>query len=397
MMTIINPNIDLTPNIDLNLSLNPTNKLNISEGFHKPTKSNEKTKKNKREPNSLESKVRLWNIFETEVVNPDKPKLERLYSSTISSRENCEMCDCALAFSDEGFLTCTNNQCGIIYKDILDQSPEWRYYGAEDNHGTDPTRCGMPINQLLEESSFGCKVLCLGKSSYEMRKIQRYTSWQCMPYKEKSQYEDFQRIATYANHAGISKKIIDDAIGYYKKISEYDQSFRGDNKDGLIAASIYISCRINHYPRTAKELAVMFNLDLTSTTRGCKNALSILNYLEKDLENKDKTSFIETKPRDLIERYCSNLNINAELTKVCKFIAIKIEKKNMMPENTAHSIASGIVYFVSQTFNLNLSKRSVMSVSEISEVTIQKCYEKLEKMTGELVPLVLLNKYGIVV
>ena len=30
-----------------------------------------------------------------------------------------------------------------------------------------------------------------------MRKIRRYTDWQSMPYKEKSQYEEFQKIKLY--------------------------------------------------------------------------------------------------------------------------------------------------------------------------------------------------------
>ena len=65
-----------------------------------------------------------------------------------------------------------------------------------------------------------------------------------------------------------------------------------------------------------------------------------------------------------------------------------------MPENTPHSIAAGIVYFISQLCNLNISKREVRVISEISEVTINKCYKKLEKMTEELVPSVILNKYS---
>ena len=355
---------------------------------------NERTKKNKDNNSlSLQEKANLWNVFDTEVINPDKPNtLECLYR-VAGDRENCERCQFSLAFSDEGFLTCTNNKCGIIYKDILDHSPEWRYYGADDNQSSDPTRCGMPINPLLEQSSYGCRVLCMGKSSYEMRKIRRYTEWQSMPYKEKSQYDEFQRITIYANNAGISKKIIDDAIRYHKKICDYEQSFRGDNKDGLIAASIYISCRINNYPRTAKELAAVFNLDVTSATQGCKNAQTILNILEKDMDNKDKTAFCKTKPEDFIERYCSKLNINTELTKLCKFIAIKIEKNNLMPENTPHSISAGVVYFISQLCNLNISKREVKLISEISEVTINKCYKKLEKMTEDLVPSVILHKY----
>ncbi len=243
----------------------------------------------KRRPNNI-NKTELWNIFDSEIEG-EKPKLplECMYRAC-GNREMCERCETILAFSEEGFLTCTNSKCGIIYKDIVDQSAEWRYYGADDNQNSDPTRCGMPINPLLEESSYGCKVLCIGAMSYEMRKIRRYTEWQSMPYKEKSQYDEFQIITTMAQHAGIPKMIIDDAISYHKKISESDTTFRGDNRDGIIAASIYISCRINNFPRTAKEIANIFHLDVTSATKGCKNALVIINNLEKDMVNGDKTN-----------------------------------------------------------------------------------------------------------
>jgi hypothetical protein len=43
---------------------------------------------------------------------------------------------------------------------------------------------------------------------------------------------------------------------------------------------------------------------------------------------------------------------------------------------------------------LNVSKREVKTISEISEVTINKCFKKLEKLTEELVPSVILNKYS---
>ena len=40
------------------------------------------------------------------------------------------------------------------------------------------------------ESSFGCKVLCSQSSSYEMKKIRKWTEWQSMPH-EKSLYSNF--------------------------------------------------------------------------------------------------------------------------------------------------------------------------------------------------------------
>ena len=282
-----------------------------------------------------------------------------------------------------------NKSCGVINNNIIDYSPEWKYFNETSN--SDPTRCGMPINPLLKESSFGCQVLSRGNQSYEMRKIKRYTEWQSMPYREKAKYDDFQIITHMATNSGIPKIIIDDAIRYYDKISEA-KTFRGLNRDGLLAASIYISFSINKNPRTSKEIATIFNLDNTSATKGCKNAINILNDLEVDTQ--DKTTLVKTTPTSFIERYCSKLNINHELTRLCLFIANKVEKGHLIPENTPHSISAGIVYFVSIKCNLNISKKEINTVSKISEVTINKCYKKLEGFENKLIPPSIKNKYN---
>ena len=344
----------------------------------------DKTKKIKKKIN----KNQLWNSFKNEI---NKNDIECLYSID-KPQDICHCCESILMINDEGFLNCSNKSCGIVYKDIIDHSAEWRYYGADDSNMCDPTRAGPPINPLLRESSFGCKVMCNTIASYEMRKIKRYSEWQSMPYKEKSQYDEFQRITLLATQGGIPKIIIDDALKYHKLITE-KKTFRGLNRDGIIAASIYIASRINNYPRTIKEIATIFHLDNTSATRGCKNAISIINDSEFDFNNEDKTLLCNTTPSSFIERYCSKLNINNELTKLASFIAIRIVNNNLIPENTPHSIAAGIVYFVSQECNLNVSKQNINSISGISEVTINKCYKKLLTMKDVLIPTVILDKY----
>jgi transcription initiation factor TFIIIB Brf1 subunit/transcription initiation factor TFIIB len=152
---------------------------------------------------------------------------------------------------------------------------------------------------------------------------------------------------------------------------------------------------VNNFPRTAKEIANIFHLDVTSATKGCKNAQTIINDIEKDMNSQEKTSLGRTKPEAFIERFCSKLNINSELTKVCTFISMKIEKQNLMPENTPHSIAAGVVYFIAQVFKLNITKLEIKNVSETSEVTINKCFKKLEKMKDDLIPAVILKKYAL--
>ena len=348
-----------------------------------------KTKKNRKKTNKHHDKKKMWELFDE---NIKSDKVDCILNEA-KNTENCDICGHKLLINDINYLTCSNSKCAVMFTEILDFSPEWRFYGADDNNSSDPTRCGMPINPLLKESSFGCKVLTFPHTNYEMKKIRRYTEWQSMPYKEKSHYDEFQRISIMAYQGGIPKIIVDDAIRYHKMVTE-KKTFRGLNRDGIIAASIYIACRINQNPRTAKEIAQMFNLDVTSATRGCKNATLIINELESNMVNTDKTSLCKTKPESFINRYCSKLNINQELTKLCLFISIKIYKNNIIPENTPHAIAAGIIYFISHLCNLNISKQQINNVSDISEVTINKCFKKLQKKINELVPQKLLKKYN---
>jgi len=293
---------------------------------------------------------------------------------------------------EDGFPTCTNKACCVIYKDVLDYSPEWRFYGADDKNANDPTRCGNPINPLLVESSFGCKVLCNMNSSYEMKKIRKWTEWQSMPHKEKSLYDEFQFITIMSQNAGIPKIFIDDAMAVHKDISE-QKMFRGMNRDGIKAASIYISCRLNGCPRTAHEIAEIFKLDKTSATNGCSMAVNILHNIERSVDPSQKTDLCVTLPSSFIERYCCRLNFNQELTMLSKFVTNKVEQNNIITDNIPHAIAAGVVYFIAQNCNQNISKLDIKNVCGVSEVTINKCYKKLESIKDNLLPQCILDKY----
>ena len=311
----------------------------------------------------------------------------------VADRSTCDACGHAVRMMPEGFYACANATCGRLFKDRLEHSAEWRYYGDSSSSATDPTRCGMPTNPLLEEASFGCSVSMRGASSYEMCKIRRYAEWQSMPYKEKSQYTEFELIKSIAMNAGIPKLIIDEAMRVHKRISE-QKTFRGLNRDGIIAASIYIACRIHNYPRTAREIATIFHLDSTSATKGCKNATTIINQMEIEVGDEEKTILHTTSPADFIQRYCSRLSFNEELTKVAQFVCMQVERRKIIPENTPQSVAAGIIYYIVDKCGLSISKTDIRSISDISEVTINKCYKKLDTYAEPLIPSAIIKKYN---
>ncbi len=379
-------------------------KINLSSNTHKniiksimdylyltPTTKTKKIKHSRKHANKHKT---AWSLIDEEEKGEKNTNIECIYEkNNVIETNKCSICEGQLYYQENGFLFCSNPQCGKLYKDMIDFGAEWRYYGADDNNTTDPTRCGMPINPLLVESSYGCKVMCSSSSSYEMRKIKRYTEWQSMPYKEKSKYDDFQIITLIAKNSGIPKIIIDDAIRYYDKLSEA-KTFRGLNRDGILAASIYISFSINKNPRTSREIATIFQLDNSSATKGCKNAMNILNDLEMNDTLKQSTCMTKTTPMTFIARFCSKLNINIELTKLCSFIAKIVESNNYIPENTPNSIAAGIIYYVSMHCNLNISKQQIHLISTISEVTINKCCKKLQSYHSNLLPSSIIEKYN---
>jgi transcription initiation factor TFIIB len=144
----------------------------------------------------------------------------------------------------------------------------------------------------------------------------------------------------------------------HKDISE-QKMFRGINRDGIKSASIYISCRLNGCPRPAQEIAEIIRLDKTSATTGCSMAVNILQNIERNIEPSQKTDLSTTTPSSFIERFCSRLNINPELTILSKFIAYKVETNNIITDNTPHAIAAGIIYFISHTCNLDITKLDI--------------------------------------
>ena len=114
-----------------------------------------------------------------------------------------------------------------------------------------------------------------------------------------------------------------------------------------------------------------------------------------DMSEGERTALCATTPIAFIGRYCSRLGLNEELTDLCKFVAIRIHLHDLVPENTPHSIAAGVLFFICQACNQPVTKSQVHSVSEISEVTVNKCFRKLEAIRDDLLPPSVVTKYAL--
>ena len=277
----------------------------------------------------------------------------------------CEKCKKFNLIIDDGQNICLD--CNTIQNRIIDASAEWRYYGADDTRDGDPTRCGMPSNDLLPKSSLGSIIGGRKGDNRDMRRIRMYQMWNSMPYWERTLYNIFDKLTNNTTNHGIPVKVIEDAKVLYKKASEKKIS-RGDNKDGLIASCIYYACLMNKLPRSPKEIARMFHIDPNVLTKG--NArFQILLQVNVDSSN----------PDDYITRFGSRLNMNYVDIQKCKNFAKKLDELEIVSENAPTSVAAGALFYYCSINELDFTKKQIADVCEVSEVTITKCYKRLLK------------------
>ena len=270
-----------------------------------------------------------------------------------------------------GLITC--KQCSNTISNIID-GPEWRYYGANDSKSSDPTRCGMPVNQLLPESSVGTSI-SYRTNNYNMHKMRRYQQWNGMPYKERSLLKVFEEISRLCKANDIPSIIINESHSLYKIVSSTKIS-RGANRLGIIAACVYFSCKINKVPRSTNEMAVIFNITVPVMTKGCKKFQEIMQMNKLDINRINDTNTITID--DFVDRFCSKLDLSDSDILQIKKISHLAQLYNLVNENTPPSMAAGCIYLYIKTNDLDIHKKKISDICKISEVTINKCYKKLE-------------------
>lgn len=310
----------------------------------------------------------VWSLFSS--LRDDEPtsskhvnlQAEVPYTSGSDGRR-CSYCKSTDIILEESIYTCRG--CGSITDRFIDMTAEWRYYGCEDSKSSDPTRCGLPVNHLLPESSLGSIISNSVKESYDMKLIRKYHMWNSMSYKERSLYNIFDNITVNATNNGISTSIIEEAKMFYKQVSENKIS-RGENRSGLIATSIYMSCKSNKVPRSTKEIAKIFNLKTKTMTKGCKKFQDLMQM------NMDCTT-----PNDFIQRFCCKLGLDNEIRDLCKSVVEKADELCIVSENTPPSISAGTIYLCNVVCGLGISKKDMADACELSQVTLSKCFKKL--------------------
>jgi transcription initiation factor TFIIB len=279
----------------------------------------------------------LLDIFEK--INHAQSTSSEEVSDTTSVENVCMECESENIIFDSVTGTYTCKDCGSEVYHYMDKTPEWNNY---EDGGNDSARCGAPTNVFLPQSSLGTRIG--GKGATRIKMLQR---WNQMPYKERSLYQVIKEIETRCEKYNIPKSVVDNAKILYKHVStskitkkipseDVNKSIiiRGNNRQSIKAACVYYGAKLQKFPRSAKEVAEIFEITLPLLTKGCRRFLDILrkNPININIENNQMD--------DYLDRYCVKLKLNKNHIDDAKKICKNIMKLNLATNHQPVSIAA---------------------------------------------------------
>ena len=286
------------------------------------------------------------------------------------SKDVCISCKSAKLIIDnsKGYLVCQD--CAVINEEYLDKNVEF----SNDQNGA--FRYGCPSNYFFPKSALGTKITSKGYNRAAI--LQRQGQ---MPYKEKSLLEVLERIQIKCKKYNITQTIIDSAKILYKKVSDCKHTkgkrkgknmiMRCINRRSMIAACVFYACKLQKEPRSPKEIADIYDLEIKHVNRGCRK---FIDYIDLS------TIFFEIKSSqssDFIERFAKKLNIDKQYIIIAKDISNNIHRLGLASTHEPPSVAAGCILLVANMYHIDINKKQISEIFGISDVTISKTYRKI--------------------
>jgi len=271
---------------------------------------------------------------------------------------------------NQGYNVCM--ECGVINGTYLNKNPIFN----KDGEGGGNSSYGCPTNFFFPKSALGTKIKFKGYN--RMSALQRQGQ---MPYKEKSLMEELQKIQEKCKQYNITQSIIDTSKILYKKVNDSKHTkgirkgknriMRCINRRSMIAACVFYACKLQNEPRSPKEIADIYSLEIKHVNKGYRKFMDFINL--EELQH----TFTSSKSTDFIKRFADKLEMNEKYIKYAMEISNNINKLDLASTHEPPSVAAGCILLVVNMYSLPINKKQISEVFSISDVTISKTYRRI--------------------
>ena len=291
----------------------------------------------------------------------------------IDNMEKCSECSGRNVRENEiGELECQD--CGLIMGMTIDMGKDNRVFA--DGSGAEGERWGQPKTELLHDGGLTTDMAPALRdgtgaalSPSQRRKYNRlrrqHQRTRIRDAKERNLVTALNELDRLAGQMSLPRSIREDAARIYKQ-AVYKKLVRGRSIEGVVAACIHASCRMNHMARTLDEIGM-------HSRTGRKEIGRTFKKVMKELQIR----IYPAPPSEYVPRFCSHLQLDAVTEGMAKSILGRNEINGLSAGRGPIGIAAAAVYLSARINGIVRTQREVSLAAGVTEVTIRNRYKEI--------------------
>ncbi len=284
--------------------------------------------------------------------------------------DKCPECGCYDFFINKrrGEVICRKCSC-VLDDSLVDFGRDWI---ADEEGGESKSRAGAPFdpriaNNLITEIGNTSDLSKLDKSTKVlMNRIRKKNRWTSSSIEANLNYA-FSHLKTVSSHLSVTESVEKEAAGIYRAAAERGLT-KARASDSLVAAALFIACKLFSIPKTMKEVSEASKIDLKTLGKSYKLLLREL-----------KLKTMPTSPLDYLVKYSSHLGISNKTQLEAGRLIKHYHAMGKTSGKNPTSLAAVSIYIASLTTREKITQKRISEAAGITETTLRnRCAEMVE-------------------
>ena len=294
--------------------------------------------------------------------------------------ETCLGCGGTSFTKDYARAECICTSCGLVVSErSADRGPEWRAFTAEERDAR--ARTGAPMRLSMADKGLSTTIDWRNKDasgralkSNTRAAIYRMRKWHIRTRVHSSQHRNLgiamSEMERLSSQLGIPREARETAALIYRKALA-KRLVRGRSIEAVVAASIYLACRIHRIPRRLDEVVAESKTNRKQVGQAVRLVISRVNV-----------NVPLASAKDLIPRLSSDLGLEGRTMRKATEIVRRAKEGRITIGKDPGGIAGAALYIAGILEEDKRTQRQIARVSRVTEVTIRNRYKELVRSLG---------------
>lgn len=266
----------------------------------------------------------------------------------------------------------------VIEDRVIDDRAEWRAFTPEERERR--ARTGSPITPTVHDMGFTTAIDYMNRDAsgkplvdkkYQLTKLRKWQArTRILTSVERNLAQAMNELDRLASALNLPSYIKEEAARVYREAVEKGL-VRGRSIESVIAAAVYLACRIRKLPRTLDEIQEF-------TKVGRKEVARCYRMLVRELGIRPTT----VDPTDFVPRIAHVLSLPGPVVRTAIELLNKAREAGVLGGKDPVGSAAAAVYLACRMLNVEISQKEIANVAGVTEVTVRNRCRELIKVTG---------------